>query len=230
MSATIKAQMQPIMDLMNGLYQGIVKDADEMKKTAMGRTLLKMSDPDQYARLLSSGVTIQIQLMHLPPMSEEQEEQILNEYGKVFEKTKRELQSILRAKTAKVPYTNPYSTNSTQMPDLYNSKDECVWTSEKGVDAYYKKRIQLIRSFHKLLVKNTKFLKDLSSASQQDMLDTIEKSLKIIEFLPPGPTKEAEEERIAYLEIVSEYMVTLLNFVKALFTDLSKLQKNLKFA
>lgn len=219
-----KAQ-QLVLDTMQASYE------DAQKTPEASKLILDMKNPEKMAKFWHFSHLMNQQIKHLPPMTVEQEKRLLEKLKTSLIRQKESLKEFKNRKA--VHYENPYPHRATHMPDLYVGTQACAWETTEDVGALYTKRLNAIKAYYDMLAKNTNIAEyfqigyfgysDDGNLSQK--FRAFGKTLVLLNSLPPGPNKESEQERITYVETLTNYVRMILQGLKLLMQKLKKLEK-----
>ena len=228
-----KKHHQFFMDKMYGTISAALKSQKNTSKmnkksSKMNKIIMKTLDMDRLAKQVSMQFIINQNVKHLPPMSAEQESQLIQQLKVTLNKVHENLKQMKTDKSVKaVQYDNPYPFKPTAMPNLYSATSDCAWESD-DVGNLYAKRQAAIKAFYTMLEKNTKFLGELKTGKMSELFALVDKNMMLMKSLPPGPNKKSEQERIEYLEISKDIVEDTLIFLNYVMYEMKKLFSQLK--
>jgi hypothetical protein len=231
--AFYKSTHQTLLDIVHTLFLQMKSNKKlfgTLDKSGLGKALKMAANPDTVAKQLLVSYPVQEQSLLYPPMSKQQELHLIQSVEKRMEKTKEAMKTLRKKlpKTLKVvPYKNPYKVEGTRMPDLYVGSGECVWESD-DVDSLYKKRLSAIKDIQHTFQQYKKLTEKLAFAKASDLHEQVKEHMEQLQTLPPGPTKEAEQERIVYITYYNQYFKVIFAGIKDFFDDLKTVLKKLK--
>lgn len=217
---------QKMLDVLYSLHKHMNSGA----KGSLGKLMETMINPENIAKIASYTFPVTTQMLQFPPMSEKQETIMIQQAERSLQQVKEVMKTMMKQlpKDIKiVTYSNPYPIKRTNMPNLYVGNAECSWESEAGIDTLYKKRLATLEQVQKTLTKNEKIFGDMKmkGTNINTMLITFYETLELFKTIPPGPTKESEQERIAFLTHQMGFFKTIMNLIQSMMKELRIIMK-----
>ncbi len=214
------------MDILFSMYKHMKLEDKMSGSGSIGKLMETMANPDRVAKMASLSFPIQSQFMRFPPMSASQETVIIRQIEAALQKGKEGIKEVTKQipKNVKMlTFKNPYPMQPSSMSDLYVGNGECAWESTTDVMPLYKKRQEVIQQIRHTFSQKEKTMKDFKMGNIGTLFSTFYDLMDLLYSLPPGPNKESEQERIAYLTNQNK-------FFKEMFKLIEGVKKEIKYA